>query len=310
MSAFTKKERIILIQLAIVLLILKNKDKTGIIIDEDIWRKDEDGRAFKFDDKTLEIKAGFGGKFNGSKLKSKKNVAEVTKKDQANKTEQTNKTDKSSTTSQTATASMPQSGHLTGKERFGENTSIKDATKMLASELSENLGREITPKQADQMWDSLTDYTGTSYKKIREAFLDPKNADSKSKRQLKEVDDVIKGSPKWNGGMLYRGINVSDDILASFTPGENIDMKGPSSWSSKQEKAENFTWGEGKKVMFLLPSTKKAASITHLSSMPSEKEVLAPSDAKYRIKSVEKKFQKTSSGKKEVYHHIELEEIE
>ena len=45
---------------------------TGIDVlpayDEDVWRTTEEGKHFKFDNETGEIKAGFGGKFNGQKL--------------------------------------------------------------------------------------------------------------------------------------------------------------------------------------------------------------------------------------------------
>ena len=36
--------------------------------DEDVWRTTEEGKHFKFDNSTGEIKAGFGGKLNGKKL--------------------------------------------------------------------------------------------------------------------------------------------------------------------------------------------------------------------------------------------------
>ena len=41
---------------------------TSRIKDEDVWRTSEEGKHFKFDNETGEIKAGFGGKFNGKKL--------------------------------------------------------------------------------------------------------------------------------------------------------------------------------------------------------------------------------------------------
>ena len=51
--------------------------------DEEIWRSDEDGRHFKIETETGEIKAGFGGKLNGVKIKPKgertEKPAEVTK---------------------------------------------------------------------------------------------------------------------------------------------------------------------------------------------------------------------------------------
>lgn len=47
-----------------------NDPDFDFIKDEDVWRTSEEGKHFKFDNATGEIKAGFGGKFNGEKLGS------------------------------------------------------------------------------------------------------------------------------------------------------------------------------------------------------------------------------------------------
>ena len=44
--------------------------KEHFVKDDDVWRTSEEGKHFKFDNATGEIKAGFGGKFNGEKLGS------------------------------------------------------------------------------------------------------------------------------------------------------------------------------------------------------------------------------------------------
>jgi len=87
-------------------------------------------------------------------------------------------------------------------------------------------------------------------------------------------------------------------------------MKGPSSWSSNESKSLNFAHrGTERKVMFSLPTTNKAASVKHLSSMPSEDEVLAPSDVKYKVKSVDKRKKRGHSESTAIYY-VELEEVE
>ena len=37
--------------------------------DEDVWRTTEEGKHFKFDNETGEVKAGFGGRYNGKTSK-------------------------------------------------------------------------------------------------------------------------------------------------------------------------------------------------------------------------------------------------
>lgn len=59
--------------------------------DEEVWRSTEEGRHFKLETETGEIKAGFGGRLNGQKIKSREQrkmekEAQPTRSEAANKT--------------------------------------------------------------------------------------------------------------------------------------------------------------------------------------------------------------------------------
>ncbi|HBR09148.1 MAG TPA: hypothetical protein DD735_09695, partial [Clostridiales bacterium] len=62
------------------------------------------------------------------------------------------------------------------------------------------------------MWDSVVDYTGSSYKKIR-AAQSGKGGNAKEKLAGDRLEKLIGLSPKWGGGELYRGINITKEPL-------------------------------------------------------------------------------------------------
>ena len=288
--------------------------------DEDVWLTAENGQHFLLGEGG-EIKAGFGGKFTGKKpseafgqnnKQSNITTEQEQPKEQNAQQAKTNTVESpvaqpsseiSNAVEPANSAAVGRRGHVAPNEYFGENASVSEMNKKLSKELSAGLGRNVTAKEAGKMWDSTAVYTGKGYKRIRQAFTDPKNASPESIRQLKQVDEMVKGIPKWEGGPLYRGINVDNKVLESFSVGSTIDMKGPSSWSSARDTADSFTHGDANRVIFSIPSTKKAASINHLSSLPKENEVLAPSDAQYTIKGINKK-----KVKGRTIYNIDLEE--
>lgn len=157
-------------------------------------------------------------------------------------------------------------------------------------------------KQAKKYINSVASYTSENYTAIRAYQTGKKNDYTKKfSRDAKTVEDYIEKAPNWNGGTLYRGINVeSGDVKSLFKPGTELDMQGTSSWSSDKGVSETFTWGSGTKVIFQCDKISKATSITHISNSPSEKEVLVSKDTKYVTKKISKK------GK---YYYVYLDEV-
>ena len=105
------------------------------------------------------------------------------------------------------------------------------------------------------------------------------------------VEEFIKKSPKWDGGTTYRGMAVDDKTLESFKnmlkTGEELDMRGSSSWSTSEGIAAGYALDNLKKfpnmVIFECEKGQNGTSIVHISHFAGEKEVLCSSKSRYRI---------------------------
>lgn len=184
-------------------------------------------------------------------------------------------------------AKLGQSKHLSSAEYFGSITDAKEASKILAKKLSANSGKKITAKQADAMWDSVLTYSGSKYTEIRE-YQKTGKGNSKIRKDAEQVENYIAVAPKWQGGTLYRGINVTQDVLNGFKVGAKINNGGTSSWTDKKDNAKTFTRGLNKKVIFVMDKTKRGTSITHLSNHPKEAEVLVSAKSSMKITKLKK----------------------
>lgn len=181
-----------------------------------------------------------------------------------------------------------QSKHLSQKEFFGDATTVEEASRVLADHLSKSSGKKISAKEADEMWDSVASYTGSSYQKIR-ASQRTGDGDAETIKAAKDIERYIELSPKWEGGPLYRGINVGKEAISRFKPGQKIDNGGTSSWTNNEGNAENFLRGDGSKVMLVMDKTKYGASVEHLSTIPGENEILVSQKSSMTVKSVQTK---------------------
>ena len=113
---------------------------------------------------------------------------------------------------------------------------IQDAdlrTDAVVKDMQRGSGEAISRERADFIQESLQNYSDDSAN-IRSAYNNP---NSPYKDQMDAVDDYVKGSPKWQGKTM-RGINVSSDVADKLISGEEIDMLGPSSWSTDEAVAQ------------------------------------------------------------------------
>ena len=129
---------------------------------------------------------------------------------------------------------------------------------------------------------------------IRKAQMDSRKGNDCNKADKADADTIenfIQRSPKWAGGNLHRGINVSketaDDIIKKVQAGEELDMQGISSWSSESKIAVDFAFTSFKGRVGVVfhtnnKSTTKGTSIKHLSQLEHEKEVLMSDTARYK----------------------------
>jgi hypothetical protein len=204
----------------------------------------------------------------------------------------------------TSNTNAATAGHQTSEEYFGKARTRSQKEVVMAKKLSESSGTQVSKQEARKMRETVDDFTIAGYLDMRDAYTNP-NASTKSKEKLQTLESFIAKSPKYNGGELYRGIQIDAKDVSSFKVGKTIDMKGPSSWSSDKNVANNFANAGKQKpkgqssVVFSLTKAKKATSIKHLSRAQDEEEVLASSLSKYTIKAMSKKNGTT---------HITLEE--
>ncbi len=168
--------------------------------------------------------------------------------------------------------------------------------------LVENLG--VSQSQAEQLVTSVENYTGVYYRDIREYQQsgEPKEA----AEYAQGIENYIKVAPKWDGGVTYRGISdIPNDVYEQLTTkGNVIDMKGTSSWSSRESVARNFAGMStfGNNIVFVSETQSRGTSIRHLSTIPHEDEVVASKDASYVVK-------RTKKDKKSGIMYVYLKEM-
>lgn len=172
-----------------------------------------------------------------------------------------------------------------------------DSVDIIAGALGES------KEAAYEHWHAVTNYTGQWYGAVRKHQRDGGGPDH-VQEMSKQVEDYIAKAPKWDGGTTYRGItDVSDNVLANLTTeGTVFDMRGTSSWSSKESIAKSFANSGHNDIVFESATQSKGTSVRHISRFPTEDEILVSKSSKYRVASA--KFDK----KKKVWN-IKVEEV-
>lgn len=175
-------------------------------------------------------------------------------------------------------------------EKQGEHRNlISDRSKQILGvidDVQRGSGKQIDYALAEEMLNSIHNYSGDGYSEIRYAYNNP-DAPDELIAQLNLVDEYIRNSPKWEG-TIYRGINVSRNTANNILESEFVDMLGPSSWSSEESVAQRFSAGdEAVNMVFVLNDNNSGASITHIATYNGgESEVLAPSGIRYAIDNI------------------------
>lgn len=141
--------------------------------------------------------------------------------------------------------------------------------------------------EAAAMYNSVHNFSMSAYHGIR-AYAHDGPPPSGSRTDAENLEKFIASSPQWDDGDLYRGIHVNadvaDQILAQAKSGKPIDQRGPASWSTSKGVADDFA-EKGKpgevSIIFRTSGRQNGTSIKHLSSFPSENEVLMSNDARW-----------------------------
>lgn len=187
----------------------------------------------------------------------------------------------------------------------------EDQITAIQGDMQKGSGKQITRAEAETMLDSVQFYTGqVGYSLIRGAYNNP-HAHPADVQALTVLDGYLHNAPKWQG-QVFRGIHVSKKQAKEILSKPDVDMLGPSSWSSEEYVAEKFAQspGGGKgflfggeaHIIFVLDDNKSGVSITHVGTFDgTESEVLAPSGIRYPIRSVETV---KKGGTEYIYVHV------
>lgn len=142
----------------------------------------------------------------------------------------------------------------------------------------------VSVEEAKELYSAIKLFTGAESTDIREA----QNGDSNDKAYLKLAADCeryIQVAPKWDGGTTYRGIEVSEELAATYQKGAIIDVnRGSASWSTSKKAA--MTFGEnynGASVVFKCETQRNGTSVKHISEYTHENEVLVSKKSQYQV---------------------------
>lgn len=151
---------------------------------------------------------------------------------------------------------------------------------------------------------NLKSFTGADYIAIRKAQNDPEGAKgTNAARQAKSIEAFLEKAPK-APGIVYRGMNVTQDVADKILSQQFMDLGGSMSSASRDPKvAEGFTVGKKEVKMIFEIDQASGVDITPLSLFKNEKETLISSKARFMISGVQYRM---NTGT----YHVELMEIE
>ena len=178
----------------------------------------------------------------------------------------------------------------TARGHLEQEAVIKTAGATYSDKMSNFIQKDlgVSKERAEAYQEAIGGFAGSEYREMRIASIKGVNVTDTHKRMAKNMDEFIENSPKFKGE-VHRGMRVSQADIASFTEGATIDMKGMSSWTSDKKIATEFAKGDEGHAVIMHVTNKTGASITHLSSLPYQREVVSPSTTKYGVLRSEKK---------------------
>lgn len=169
---------------------------------------------------------------------------------------------------------------------------VEEFNKMAEKSIMEETG--YSPEEAKKFHDALIDYVGDY------------ESENKDKR-VSIIDEGLSRMGAYDGeiyrGMFFeRGSEKDFQELEAVEVGDELKMRGLSSWSSSRWVAEDFADEGGRdksSVIITCKNNKSGVGVKHISRFAnSEDEVLAPSTAKWKV-----------TGKKSMSKYDYLKEV-
>jgi len=159
----------------------------------------------------------------------------------------------------------------------------------------------ISDDEAGETVDAFSDFTTQYYSDIRKASIGS-SEDQYFIDEANRIEKYIDKAPKYDGD-VYRSIGLSN--ANKLSQGDEIDMRGISSWTSDVGTSELFAANARLRgdlaVTFKIKNSKNGVSIKHFSKRKQENEVLFSKKQAFKIKNI--------NNINEMHLIIELEEI-
>ena len=149
--------------------------------------------------------------------------------------------------------------------------------------VAEDLGLSIDDPKVTDTVEAIRGFTMLEYKEIRNSQQNPKVfPDEIDIKKGEVIENYIDKAPKYDNP-IFRGIVMMEGVATRLSPGQVVDMRGTSSWSSNSKIANKFS---ASNVIFVSSNVSKAVAISHLSGIDVEKEVIVSKDIKFEIQKV------------------------
>lgn len=151
---------------------------------------------------------------------------------------------------------------------------------------AENMSRTQTSVLAEPQKQAAKTYTGETYTAIngglRKGGLDPVHDAT-----VRDLDSAISKSELPENTVLYRGMELNDNLRNNIKPGATFTDQAYTSTSLDQGNPSRFAGGENGAVMRIKAQKgQKGLAMQSISDYPEEKEVLLPRGTKYKITGV------------------------
>lgn len=164
-----------------------------------------------------------------------------------------------------------------------------------AAGVKKNTQNQIIGKEAQEMSDAITNFSISSYDKVREAgFKGSPPASAESKAEADLLDKYVDTAPKFDG-TVYRGIGVDAEtgqaLVEAAKNGNIINQMGAASFSTDRKISEDFADmnapDDGMAILYVSKGIQNGSSIKNISDIPGEDEVLMSSKARWKPTGVE-----------------------
>lgn len=199
----------------------------------------------------------------------------------------TTKTKKEAAVVDAATTAQPEVKTTSAKER---KTYMQDRPNSAGQlQIAKKLVKKIpgAPPPHPEEIVALKAYSGATYYEVNGMLRGTADfTDKQRKRYTEEAEftsAALSALPSYNG-MVYRGANLSQDIIDKYKVGEVFTEKAFTSTSSKESVTDSFVAPEdAKRTVKYNIQSKKGKSIKEFSQVPEEEEILFDSNTSFKV---------------------------